>query len=49
MLKEANETSLFGDQVDTYACVYTSRVTNLFNYSPHQYFRSPRGLMHHEL
>lgn len=49
LLKERNERSLFGDQVSEYACIYTARVSNLVNYSPHQYFRSPRGLMHHEL
>jgi HAD superfamily 5'-nucleotidase-like hydrolase len=49
LLKEHNELSLFGHQVSEYACVYTSRVSNLLSYSPHQYFRSPHDLMHHEL
>jgi 5'-nucleotidase len=49
LLKEANETSSFGDQVEEYACLYTSRVSNLLSYSPLQYFRSPRDLMPHEL
>jgi HAD superfamily 5'-nucleotidase-like hydrolase len=49
LLKEANETSSFGDQVEEYACVYTSRVSNLLSYSPLQYFRSPRDLLPHEL
>jgi HAD superfamily 5'-nucleotidase-like hydrolase len=49
LLKEANELSLFGHQVSEYACVYTSRVSNLYQYSPHQYFRSPHNVMHHEL
>ena len=49
LLKEANELSLFGHQVSEYACVYTSRVSNLYHYSPHQYFRSPHNFMHHEL
>lgn len=49
LLKEANETSSFGDQVEQYACVYTSRVSNLLAYSPLQYFRSPRDLLPHEL
>jgi 5'-nucleotidase len=49
LLKEANETSSFGDQVEEYACIYTSRVSNLLAYSPLQYFRSPRDLMPHEL
>jgi HAD superfamily 5'-nucleotidase-like hydrolase len=49
LLKEANETSSFGDQVEEYACIYTSRVSNLLSYSPLQYFRSPRDLLPHEL
>jgi HAD superfamily 5'-nucleotidase-like hydrolase len=49
LLKEANETSSFGDQVEEYACIYTSRVSNLLAYSPLQYFRSPRDLLPHEL
>ena len=39
---EGSETSLFGKQVEDYACVYTSRVSNFLFYSPIQYFRSPR-------
>lgn len=49
LLKEGTETSSFGDQVEEYACLYTSRVSNLFYYSPLQSFRSPRDLMPHEL
>jgi HAD superfamily 5'-nucleotidase-like hydrolase len=45
---EGSETSLFGKQVEDYACVYTSRVSNFVFYSPLQYFRSPRHLMPHE-
>ena len=49
LLKEQNEKSSFGSQVEEYACLYTSRVSNLSLYSPQQYFRSPRELMPHEL
>src|SRR4029079_17069020 len=49
LLKEANETSSFGDQVEEYACLYTSRVSHLLAYSPLQYYRSPRDLLPHEL
>ena len=49
LLKESSEPSSFGDQVEEYACLYTSRVSNLLAYSPLQYFRSPRDLMPHEL
>ncbi len=49
LLKEGGELSLFGAQVNEYACVYLSRVSNLLQYSPQQYFRSPHNAMHHEL
>jgi 5'-nucleotidase len=48
LFKEGNENSRFGEQVEQYACVYTSRVSNLLHYSPMQYYRSPRDLMAHE-
>jgi 5'-nucleotidase len=49
LLKESIEPSSFGDQVEEFACIYTSRVSNMLAYSPLQYFRSPRDLMPHEL
>lgn len=49
MLKEGVENSRFGEQVEDFACLYTSRVSNFLSYSPLQYFRSPRDYMPHEL
>ena len=49
LLKETNEQSSFGKQVDDYACLYTSRVSNFLQYSPQQTFRSPRDVMAHEI
>lgn len=46
--KEGNENSRFGEQVEQYACVYTSRVSNFIFYSPLHVFRSPREMMPHE-
>lgn len=46
--KEGNENSRFGEQVEQYACLYTSRVSNFVFYSPLHYFRSQRELMPHE-
>ena len=46
--KEGNENSRFAEQVEDYACIYTSRVSNFVNYSPMQYFRSLRAAMPHE-
>jgi len=49
LLKEQNEMSMFGLQVDMYADVYTRRVSCLQYYSPQQHYRSPHDLMPHEL
>src|SRR5262249_16297350 len=49
LFKEGNENSRFGEQVEHYACLYTSRVSNFLAYSPLRYFRAPRAKMPHEL
>jgi HAD superfamily 5'-nucleotidase-like hydrolase len=49
LFKAGQEVSSFGDQVEEYACIYTSRVSNLLSYSPMHYFRSPRHRMAHEI
>lgn len=49
LLKEGNEMSSFGVQVESYADVYMRRVSCLSHYSPQQFFRSPHDLMPHEL
>ncbi|MBI2897377.1 MAG: HAD-IG family 5'-nucleotidase [Deltaproteobacteria bacterium] len=49
LFKAGPEVSRFGDQVEEYACLYTSRVSNFLRYSPLQYFRSPRDRMPHEM
>ena len=49
LFKSGPEVSIFGDQVEQYACLYTERVSNLLTYSPMHYFRSPRDRMPHEL
>jgi hypothetical protein len=48
LFKEGNENSRFGEQVEDYACLYTSRASNLGYYSPVERFRSPRAAMPHE-
>ena len=48
LLKESNDRASFGDQVEEYACLYTSRVSNFGSYSPLQHFRSARDRMAHE-
>jgi HAD superfamily 5'-nucleotidase-like hydrolase len=49
LLKQDNELSIFGQQVETYADIYMRRVSCLRHYSPMQFFRSPHDLMPHEL
>jgi len=49
LLKQDNELSIFGQQVEAYADVYMRRVSCLRHYSPMQFFRSPHDLMPHEL
>lgn len=48
LFKSRGEHSAFGAQVEDYACVYTSRVSNFSAYSPNQYFRTPRDFLPHE-
>ncbi len=48
LFKEGTENSRFGHQIEQYACIYTSRASNLHFYSPMQYFRSFRDAMPHE-
>ncbi|MEM1414946.1 MAG: HAD-IG family 5'-nucleotidase [Myxococcota bacterium] len=49
LFKAGPELTSFGNQVERYAGLYTSRVTNLLRYSPMHYFRSPNDQMPHEL
>lgn len=49
LLKDFDGMSLFGQQVDLYADVYTRRVSCLGAYSATQFFRSPHDLMPHEI
>ena len=44
---ERHDTSRFGSQVESFACIYTSRVSNLLYVSPSRYFISPHGTLPH--
>lgn len=48
LFREGREISKFGEQVEAYACIYTSRVSNLRFHSPNRHFRGPRDRMPHE-
>ncbi|RMG94294.1 MAG: hypothetical protein D6705_16625 [Deltaproteobacteria bacterium] len=47
MFAERHETSWFGAQVEDFACIYTSRVSNFLFVSPSRYFHAPRGRLPH--
>lgn len=49
LFQEGNENSIFGKQLQDYACLYTSRVSNLSAYSPLHHFRAPPERLPHEL
>ena len=49
MFRENNENSRFGQQVNDYADLYTTRASNFLSYSPLRYFRAPRRRMPHEV
>jgi hypothetical protein len=49
LFREGNEISRFGHQVKDFACIYTTRVSNLLHYPPNTYFRAPLERMPHEL
>ncbi|MFO7562692.1 MAG: HAD-IG family 5'-nucleotidase [Enhygromyxa sp.] len=44
---ERYDASFFGMQLENYACLYTSRVSNFLFVSPNRYFRAPHGEMPH--
>jgi len=49
LCKVDNELSRFGDQMCDFACLYTSRVSNLAYYPADKYFLSPEELLPHEI
>lgn len=48
LFKQGANKSLFGSQVDDFACVYTSRVRNFAHYGSRHYFRVNADPMMHE-
>lgn len=49
LMKVGLERSRFADQVEEYACIYTSHLTNLKFYSPFKRFTSTHDLLPHDL
>lgn len=48
ILRAGNEESRYAGQVEEFACIYMTRVSDLYDYSPKTYFRPKRRLMPHE-
>jgi len=48
LMRAGNDKSYLTRQVERYADIYTSRVSNFLDYTPHVYFRAPRGEMPHD-
>ena len=49
LMRSGNEESYFAYQVDRYACVYMTMLSDLLELSPRMYFRAPRRLLAHEI
>ena len=49
MMRAGLEESRFADQVEKYACIYMTKVSDLILYSPRTYFRPFRRLLPHEM
>ncbi|MEM1178860.1 MAG: 5'-nucleotidase domain-containing protein, partial [Acidobacteriota bacterium] len=49
LFKQGSNKSLFGSQVDDFACLYTSRVRNFARYGSRHYFRVSADPMMHEI
>ncbi len=49
VFKQGSNKSFFGSQVDDFACLYTSRVSNFAFYGSHHYYRVLRDPMMHDL
>lgn len=48
MMRAGHEESRFADQVEKYACIYMSKVSDLLEFSPRTYFRPHKRVLPHE-
>lgn len=48
LMRTGNDKSHLTRQVERYADIYTSRVSNLKRYSPYMFYRAPRGSVPHD-
>jgi len=49
IFRAAREISHFGNQVQDFACIYTSRVSNFLHYPMDKYFLTPHAPLPHEV
>ncbi|MCF7944332.1 MAG: HAD-IG family 5'-nucleotidase [Spirochaetia bacterium] len=49
ILRAGAEESRYAEQIEKYACIYMTRVSDLYEYSPRTYFRPIKRIMPHEL
>lgn len=49
LMRAGNEESYFAYQMERYACVYMSKISDLLELSPRTYFRAPRRPLSHEV
>ncbi len=49
LMRAGNEESYFAYQMERYACVYMSKISDLLQLSPRTYFRAPRRPLSHEV
>ena len=49
LMRAGNEESYFAYQLDRYACVYMTKLSDLLDLSPRTYFRAPRRPLSHEI
>lgn len=48
ILRAGSEESRYAEQVEKYACIYMTRVSDLYDHSPRTYFRSRKRILPHE-
>ncbi|EQC51746.1 HAD-IG family 5'-nucleotidase [Bacteriovorax sp. DB6_IX] len=49
MMRAGQEESRFADQVEKYACIYMTKVSDLLEYTPKTYFRPIKRILAHEI
>ena len=49
LMRAGQEESRMADQVEKYACIYMTRISDLFSHSPRTYFRPEKRILPHEV